>query len=308
MRMLFKRLVRRINSMWVIGIANWASRGGIERVQRTGHVLGSLHYYLAWPFNAKLRRDIGSALELTKREARAVLKQSWILNDQAAFQILCQGSPAFDPAPLIDSVTIQGTEKLRPYRDNKQGAILLSMHMGNTLLAASNLIQQGYGIRAVFREPHRLPKGYLEQCMDRVGLRPMGMDRADPSKIAIEMLNTIQMGEMVFVLMDQGSKKQGLPVTFLNKQVLMPSGIVRIAEKTGVPVFPVNTIAVQPDMHFEVGEPILMGPDRDENIRMLSRQMEQHIIRYPHLWAWHHRRWKRYDLLQDTETESTGPS
>ncbi|MEM7054554.1 MAG: lysophospholipid acyltransferase family protein [Pseudomonadota bacterium] len=296
MKMFFRSLKRRIGSRMVIGLAHWAGRGGPQRIKKTGRRLGLLHYYLVWPFNGKLRNDIAVALDLTPAEARSVLRRGWVLNDWAAFEIIAQANPELDVAALIEPVTVESVDKLKSLRDQKKGAVLLSMHMGNTLLGAARLVRDGYALRAVFREPHRLPKGYFEQCMDRIGLRPMGMDRANPARVAMQMLRTLKKGEMVYVLMDQGTKKDGVEVDFLGKTVQMPTGIARLAEQTGVDVFPVNLIDDEPNLRFRIEDPIAMGDDLEENVRNLSRAMENHIREYPHLWGWHHRRWKRYHL------------
>ena len=297
MRQFFRKTKRRIGSKLIIGLANWAGCGGVARVKATGHRLGLLHYYLAWPFNSKLRRDIAKALDVQADQARTVLRHGWVLNDQAAFEIIAQGNPDFNVEPLIDPTQIENTEILEPLRDQKRAAVLLSMHMGNTLLAASRLIRDGYRIRAVFREPHRLPKGYFGQCMERIHLRPLSMDRAKPSRVAMQMLRTLKQGEMVYVLMDQGTKTDGVEIEFLGKHILMPTGIVRLAMQTGVDVYPINLIEDGPEPRFRIDPPISMSDDTDQNVRALSRAMEQHIRAYPHLWGWHHRRWKRYDLI-----------
>ena len=298
MRVFFRKLKRRIGSALIIRLAHWAGRGGPARVRKVGNRLGLAHYYLAWPFNRKLRRDVASVLELPASQAHAVLRHSWMLNDRAAFEIIAQGNPEFATGPLIEPVTIENADKLESLRDQKKGAVLLSMHMGNTLLGAAKLAREGYPIRAVFREPHRLPKGYMGLCLDRIGLRPLSMDRANPSKIAMQMFRSLSKGEMVFVLMDQGTKTDGIEVEFLNKSVRMPTGIARLAERTGVEVFPVHLIDDEPELRFRVEDPIAMGSDLADNVLRLSRQMERDIRRYPHLWGWHHRRWKRYDLIR----------
>ena len=299
MKMFFRRLKRRIGSAVVIRIAHWAGRGGRSRIQRVGQRLGLIHYYLAWPFNRKLRKDISIALDVSTSEARRILRHSWVLNDWAAFEIIAQGNPELDVGPLIDAITVENPEKLDFLREQNKPAILLSMHMGNTLLAAASLIRDGFALRAVFREPHRLPKGYLEVCMDRIGLRPLGMDRAKPARLAMQMLRTLKNGEMVYVLMDQGTKKDGVEVDFLGKRLQMPTGIARLAEQTGVDVYLVVLVDDQPRLRFRIEDPISMSSDTDDNVRLLSTAMESHIRAFPHLWGWHHRRWKRYHFELD---------
>ena len=300
MRTFFRKLKRRIGSAIVIRLAHWSGRGGPARIKKVGNRLGLAHYYLAWPFNRKLRHDVASVLNLPPKRARAVLRHGWMLNDRAAFEIIAQGNPRFATGPLIDPVTIENIEKLEPLREQNKGAVLLSMHMGNTLLGAAKLAREGYPIRAVFREPHRLPKGYMGICMDRIGIRPLSMDRANPAKVAMQMFRSLSKGEMVFVLMDQGTKTDGIEVEFLNKRLRMPNGIARLAERTGVDVFPVHLIDDEPELRFRIEEPIAMGTDLADNVLRLSRQMERDIRRYPHLWGWHHRRWKRYDLTRSS--------
>ncbi|MEM1082115.1 MAG: lysophospholipid acyltransferase family protein [Pseudomonadota bacterium] len=274
----------------------------MNRINRTGRALATLHYYLVWPWNHKLRLDMACALTMSYADASRLLKHSWILTDQAAFQILCQASSACDTNELIESVTVHHQERLLPLREQRKGALLLGMHMGNSLLAAAHLSRAGVAVRAVIREPHRLPVGHLETSLARIGLRPICMDRADPSKVAIEMLRALRRGEWVFVLMDQGTREGGLTVEFIDKRVNMPTGITRIAQKVGVDVFPINTLNDTPNMVYEIGEPIQMTDDRSLNVHLVSDHMQRQIRQFPHLWGWHHRRWKRYDLI-DRRTE-----
>jgi len=63
--------------------------------------------------------------------------------------------------------------------------------------------------------------------------------------------------------------------------------------RTGAPVFPVHAEAAAPEWRFRVHPP-LIADDADAMLDAMLASMQSQIMRHPELWAWHHRRWKRY--------------
>lgn len=284
---------RRIVSRLGIALSGLASRGGPDRIRRVGRWMGSLHYWLTWPSYRKLGRDIARALDIPSGEAVAVLKRAFRENDRAVFEILALAHPDCDPDALVHTVRIEDMERLKGSEAGEHGAILLGMHMGNGILMAGRLAHAGFPMHVVFREPRRLPPGVLGRSLERAGCEPVPLDRDNPTRSFRQMLKILASGGMLYVLMDQANKGEGSPRRFLGKTLRMPSGIPSLAVRTGAPVFPVHAEAAEPEWRFRVHAP-LAADTPEAMLDAMVESMQDQIIRYPALWAWHHRRWKRY--------------
>lgn len=288
-----RRTRRRLASSLGIALSGLAGRGGPARTRKIGRLIGGMHYWLTWPFNRRLRRDIARVLGISRREAGAVLSQAFRDNDRAVFEIITLAHPDCDPRALVDTVRIEDMARLDEAATGGRGAILLGMHMGNGILMAARLARAGFPVHVVFRDPRRLPPGLLGHSLERAGCVPVPLDRENPTRSFRQMLKILSSGGMLYVLMDQANKGEGTPRRFLGKTLRMPSGIPSLAVRTGAPVFPVHAEAAAPEWRFRVHPP-LIADDTDAMLDAMLASMQDQIIRHPSLWAWHHRRWKRY--------------
>jgi lauroyl/myristoyl acyltransferase len=73
----------------------------------------------------------------------------------------------------------------------------------------------------------------------------------------------------------------------------MPTGIPALAVRTGAPVVPVHAESATDGWHFRL-HAALEAADADSMLDAMLASMEAQIRARPGLWAWHHRRWKRY--------------
>jgi lauroyl/myristoyl acyltransferase len=288
----FRHLRRAAARYFGTSLAGFAGRGGIDRIRRVGRLVGTIHHALTGPFQGRLRRDIGRALGCSRSEARRILAGGYRVNDRAVFEVLALSVPDCDPEALVDAVVIEQIERLPP---PGQGAVLLGMHMGNGILMASKLARAGWPVHVVAREPRRLAEGTLARAIERAGATPLALDRSNPTRSFRQMLKVLRDGGLLYVLMDQANKGEGVPQRFLGKPMNMPGGVPGLALRCGVPVIPVHLEAAEPDWVFRVGA-ALAGDDEDSLLDAICASMEQQVRRLPGLWSWHQRRWKRYDF------------
>lgn len=287
-----RRTRRTLAQGLILPLTGLAARGGPARIRRWGRALGRLHHVLSWPLYGRLRRDIGIALDVAPDHAAEILKQAFIDNDRAVFEIIAQAHPACDAAAMVNAVEIENAERVGQV-DLRNGAILLGMHMGNGIAMAGRLARRGTPVHVVFRDPRRLPPGLLARSIERVGAIPLALDRGNPTRSFRAMLAVLRRGELLYVLMDQANKAEGLPRSLLGKPVNMPDGVPRLAVRTGAAVLPVDAIGAEQGWQFRVGE-TLKADDPGQLLDRICASMEAAIRSHPALWAWHHRRWKRY--------------
>lgn len=125
----------------------------------------------------------------------------------------------------------------------------------------------------------------------------------DGSRAYRQMLRALRRGRILCTIMDQGAKSPaGVPVRFLGKDMRMPAGPAQLARRAGAVIMPVTTLGCEPRWAFEIGEPVALDPRApvEEGVRRLARLVENQILERPHLWMWHHRRWRRYPLATDS--------
>lgn len=300
-----RRIKRRMAVALGIAFSELACRGGPDRIRRLGRMIGTAHYWLTWPLNVRLRRDIARVLQTSRREAGAVLRSAHRENDRAVFEIIALAHTDCNAGALVDTVHIENMERLEEARSASCGVIVLGMHMGNGILMAARLAQTGLPLHVVFRDPRRLPPGLLGRSLERAGLVPVPLDRENPTRSFRRMLKILSGGGILYILMDQANKGEGAQRRFLGKTVRMPSGISSLAVRTGAAVVPVHAEAADPKWRFRVHSR-LTAESADAMLDAMLESMQAQIRRHPGLWAWHHRRWKRYHFPSDPETvEST---
>jgi len=288
-----RKIRRRMALTLALALSGLASRGGPGRIRRLGRMIGSAHYWLSWPFNARLRRDIARALRISRREAGAALRRAHRENDRAVFETIALAHADCNPEALVATVHIKDIEHLEAAYKAGRGVLVLGMHMGNGILMAARLAQTGLPVHVVFRDPRRLPPGLLAHSLERAGLLPVPLDRKNPTRSFRRMLKILSAGGILYVLMDQANKGEGAQRTFLGKTCRMPSGIPSLAVRTGASVVPVHAEAADPEWHFRV-HPRLDAESTDAMLDAMLESMQAQIRSHPGLWAWHHRRWKRY--------------
>jgi lauroyl/myristoyl acyltransferase len=276
---------------WLTALFSWRA------LRPVGGALGRLG--AAWPGSGRrrLQQDIAQVLAVDRRSAARILREARRINDRAVVEILSMGAPGVNSTPLIQACRILETERLTPLVDAGKGAVLLGMHMGNGVLMAARLAQLGFPVSVLYRESHKLAPGYLGQCLTRSGVDPIHLLRDSPAGGLRQALGALRQGRLLYVLMDQGAKDGGVPVRFLGKEVFMPTAIVKLAHRAGSPLLAVLPEAAEPDWVFRVTAPLDLDADADLAVDQIAGHMETHIRRYPELWAWHHRRWRRYPVL-----------
>jgi phosphatidylinositol dimannoside acyltransferase len=292
-RVNLRRLKRRAGFRLVHAVALISRRGGLGFVRRCGELLGELHYRVDRHGRRDLARQLAHALAVpTTEDSRPLLRQAYRANDGAALEIVAMYCGRFAAEELRAHCRVDGIERLHETLAAGRGMILLGMHMGNGMLMAARLAVEGLPVTVVYRESHKVPNGFFERIGAQHGTE--GIHVQDPASAYRQMRRALDRGRILFVLMDQATRDGGVPVTFLGKALTMPVGPSELARRTGAPVLTALPVAARPAWRFRVGEPLQIGAaDAAALATEFTCVLERHIREYPHLWSWHHRRWRR---------------
>lgn len=296
--MKLRRLQRRLAFYGLRSLAHLAARGGPSRLKDWGTRLGNADYWL----RLRLRRNLSAQLQtlatthpsqVMSSDPEKILKSAYQVNDRALLEVIAMYASKRPSQSLVPDITVQRSKVLDACLENNSGLVMLGMHMGNGVALASHLNRSHGPIHVVYRESNKVPSGFFKRGIERLGLKAINASGTGAG--FRDMLKALKRGHIVFILMDQGSKRSGISVEFLGKQMQMPQGPVELARRTGAPIVPVLLTGVDTGWAFEVCDPIYLPAKEpiENQVSQISRLMAEHILSHPQWWSWHQRRWRK---------------
>ncbi len=302
MSMPLRRRVRRFALALMRALARRVGRGGMPRLARVGEALGGWHFRLSPVKRRRLLAQMRSALNHPDSlpEMSSCLRTAYQVNDRGILEILAMYEGAVGPRQVAESVAIDGIEHLDDALEAGRGVVLLGMHMGNGVAMATRLAWLGYPVSVVYREAGKIEPGFFRDGITGLGMQAVSAE--PPASGFRNMAKTLRANGILFILMDQASKRGGIEADFLGKTLPMPSGPAELARRTGSAVLPVLLEGARPGWHFRIGAPAGVDPDRPvaETVADLTWIMQTHVRKHPQWWTWHQRRWWRYPFDHST--------
>lgn len=233
-------------------------------------------------------------------EKRAALRRAmWRQAGRLAAEILVLDRLSRgDRAKLRDLVRLCPPEGPREVfaRAAETGAFVLTAHLGSFELLHAACAAHGYPVSIVHRTlPNRRVDAWLTALRERCGTRVLRRGSA-----AREVLGEIRARRVVAIPFDQRGQEQGRVVApFLSIPAPTPSGLARIALRTGAPVFPVALVRDGASHRhralFLPEVPLARSGDREadvvETTRRFNEAVGELIRRHPDQWIWMYRRW-----------------
>ncbi|MBI4711917.1 MAG: lysophospholipid acyltransferase family protein [Planctomycetes bacterium] len=209
-------------------------------------------------------------------------------------------------------VTFQNEDVLKPQITQKdvlrdRGAILVGGHLGNWEAAIIALGLAGYPLNIVAWKqinPH------IDEMLVR--LRTSAGGRIIYTEGAIgKCLEALNRGEVIFILVDQTGRGEGVMVDFFGRPAPALWGAANLHLKTGAPIITFACIhhpairrdsAAAPQINYLLtfNKPIQYAAtgDKEADIANITqqyiRELEGFIRQWPEQWIWFHRRWKQY--------------
>ncbi|MBF0483866.1 MAG: lysophospholipid acyltransferase family protein [Candidatus Omnitrophica bacterium] len=203
------------------------------------------------------------------------------------------------PEKAKEYVSFEGLEHLDAALKKGKGVIALTAHYGNFPLMMLGSVQAGYKTNCVIK-PARDPKmtEYLLKKREVIGLKTIFTNPRN--ECVLKTIKALRNNEVVFLLADQNfGAKGGVFVDFFGQKAGTATGPVVFAQRTGAAIVPMF-IARQPDGKHKVfiePEYKLENFENEQkffevNMGNITKIIESYIRKYPHEWAWMHRRWK----------------
>ena len=183
---------------------------------------------------------------------------------------------------------IEGMDRLLDALARGRGVIMVAAHLGNLDLVMHLPSAYGVPVTGVVEhiKPERVYRYFLEQRTSH-GLHLIPSDGP-----MIGLIRALKQGEIVGLSCDRALTDNGYRVDFFGSPALLPDGAVRLALRTGTPLFAGFTERL-PDNTFHITlEMVLDPPHRSESEEDVTTGMEQmvaimerHISRHPEQWT-----------------------
>lgn len=271
--------------------------------------LGWAAFYLLKSKRMRTLKHLTAAFghEKTASEIRQIAKRVFL--NFGAFAADAVLAPGLMENGIHKLITADGLEHLDALSRNNEGAILLTAHFGNWELLAAWVAKRGHKLKVVAAAQSNPWTNRLIADM-RKGAGYQSIERGNQTR---EILRALADGYSIGVLIDQGTKADGVFVKFFDQWAFTPVGPVRLALKYGLKIIPVFIYLRSDDTyHVEVKGPlplVVTGNKRHDlivNAQMCSNVYETVIREHPEQWLWVMRRWKtqpKGEHLQACETD-----
>jgi KDO2-lipid IV(A) lauroyltransferase len=213
----------------------------------------------------------------------------------------------FEEGYLKTLVKLEGKEHLDDTLRKGNGAIALTAHLGNFPLMNVRLVDEGYPLSLVARDPEN-PKvaKMITSYRDAVGIESI----PDKPRMACvsKSLKALKQNRILLLQIDQNAPSTECWVDFFGYLVPTFKGPVIFSLRTGAPILPMFIIRNPDSFHKLIIHPpfqlsISGNAEQDitSNIARLTKVVEATIREYPEQWWWIHRRFKRARNIQTGE-------
>lgn len=230
--------------------------------------------------------------EKSAAEIDAILRGMWDNLGRVAAEYPHLG--AFDLYGGDGRVEVIGSEYVDQLRDDGEGGIFISAHLGNWEIASLGATQRGVPLTHIYRSANN---PYVERLLRRLRA-PIGGHHFPKGAVgAKELIRALRKGEHLGMLVDQ-KLNDGIPVPFFGREAMTAPAVAELALLFRCPVVPARVerlagarfrLTIYPPLAFpETGE---RRADVAEAMRRINALFEDWIRARPEQWLWVHRRW-----------------
>ncbi len=277
--------------------------------------IGEVIVRIAFRMTVRHRRTAKNSLtiafgkERDEKEIKAIIDQCF---ENVGYGLIEMSYYMSHPQKSRQFVSIEGQEKLDAALSTGRGVIAVTAHYGNFPLMMLRLAQEKkYKINSVLRRPRDKKIGeFLYRKKKAAGVNPI---YAMPKKECVSSsLNALRANHILFLPIDQNfGSEGGVYIDFFGKQAATSPSPAIFAQRTGAVILPMFICHESKYTHrIIVEDPIdlVTGVNDEETVFLtmskITALIEQYVRRFPHEWAWMHRRWKTQPSMPEKGKKS----
>jgi len=277
----------------------WVKCLPVESLASYGEKLGLLAFYLlrGWKRVAFANLNLALGQEKSKEEIHWICRE--VFKNVGRDMMEISRCLDFQDSYYKALVRFEGKEHLDRALKQGKGVIALSAHLGNFPLMCCRLVNEGYPLSLVARDPKN-PKiaRAITSLRDAVGMESIP---DEPRMACVSRCFKALKGNRVLVLqIDQNAPVTEAWVDFFGYLVPTFKGPVLLSMRTGAPILPMFVRRNSNNFHqITIHPPFTLNTtgnaDQDitSNLARLTKIIEAAIREYPEQWLWIYRRFKR---------------
>jgi len=198
---------------------------------------------------------------------------------------------------VIGELKIEGEENLKNALKRGKGAVLFSAHFGNWELIPFGLNRLlNLRVNSIARKmDNPLTEKIVKKFREHMGSEIIYKDGS-----LRKMLRILGENGLVYLLVDQNTiTREGVPVTFFNREVIAVTTVAQLRIRKNVPVIPVFLTYEKEEKLLRIGKELKTDNSSsiEKNIRDLTQMtiemIEEKIKERPEQWFWFHDRWRK---------------
>jgi Kdo2-lipid IVA lauroyltransferase/acyltransferase len=239
----------------------------------------------------------------TEAECRTIARKTFIHFGQLLVTML--RASTLTPARLLETVEVEGDERVRAALAAGKGAIIFSGHFGYWELhgLAHAMVLSPMSVLA-----RPLDNPHLHALLERMR-RATGNQVIYRQGALRKVVRALNANECVAMLIDQHMHgADAVTVDFFGRPASTTSALASLALRTGAPLVPAFAIPL-PDgrcrLVYEHAVELPPAGTADPVLALTQRctdVLEMHVRRSPNLWLWMHRRWRSAPPAPDSES------
>ena len=265
-----------------------------------GRFAGRLLRLILWKKTDKCEARCVKSLGLGVTLSRTIIRDSFANLGMSAAEFIRLPKVISRINEIVDFPQ-ESIDVLRSALSRGHGAILMCQHFANWEYAAARVIHEGFRLHAVYT-PQRDKSVESVIMSTRENISRMSM--IDSNTGLREIFRVLRAGEILVIMQDLDSRKDGVQSEFLGLPARTHDGIIKLYRKFRCPVIhgtywrdPYNPSlhhillpGILSDMHDSNGLPF--GADMAGSIRLCNEHIESLIRKMPGQWLWLLDRWE----------------
>jgi len=278
--------------------ANFIAGIPYKHIAGAGKILGRIWYCLDVPHRRIVRRNLKFVYPEWKQDRIKQISKRIFQNIGITIIEICQMT-CFSKDDILRKARIRGEDNIHDALKEQRGAIMISAHLGNWEMVplfmpfCFNTPVVGVARKLRFKPINRL--------ILRIRTR-FGGTVIDKEEALSEMMRTLRRGQMVGILVDQGTKRsESVDVTFLGHKVRSTPAAALLALRCKSPVIPVfcirdadGRLTIIVEKPLELIRTNDLRSDLITNTQIMTDAIEKAVRTYPDQWFWVHKRWKHH--------------
>lgn len=297
-----------MKTYYLFRLASWLSRIIPARVAYwLCSLLGGLLFYLAPSVRRAVMSNMKHVLPTASVRVRRSMARRVIRNVFKNYYDLVR-LPHLKAADLERMITVRGVEHLEEASARGEGVIVTGGHIGNFSIVTQIAAIRGFKV-AIVAEDVQPPKLYdhVNHLRGSFGIK---LIKTGTSQVRT-IYRFLRENGMLMLAADRDVTEGGEPVQFFDALADLPPGPVVLAARLNIPMIPAHTVRLPDNTSIvNIYPPLELQRtgdnerDKQANLRLVARVLEEMIRKAPDQWVVLQRVWDREESAQPTAEQA----